>query len=37
METPMLDLMFVGATVMFFVAGLAYLAGCRALNQGDRE
>jgi hypothetical protein len=28
----MLDLVFVGLSVLFFVAGAAYVAGCRRLE-----
>lgn len=33
----MLDLTFLGVTVLFFTVGVGYVAGCRALNQGDRR
>jgi hypothetical protein len=33
----MLDLMFLGVTALFFAVGVGYVAGCRALNQGDRR
>jgi hypothetical protein len=29
---PMLDLVFVGLSVLFFVVGAAYVAGCRRLE-----
>lgn len=33
----MLDLVFLGATALFFAIGVGYVAACRALNQGDRR
>ena len=33
----MLDLTFLGVTALFFAIGTGYVAGCRALNQGDRQ
>ena len=33
----MLDLVFLGVTVLFFAIGAGYVAGCRALNPGDRQ
>ncbi len=33
----MLDLMFLGVTALFFAVGVGYVAGCRALNLGDRR
>jgi succinate-acetate transporter protein len=33
----MLDLIFLGLTVLFFTLGVAYVTGCRALTPGDRR
>lgn len=33
----MLDLVFVALSGLFFALAVAYVAGCRALNQGDRQ
>ena len=33
----MFDLVAVGATVLFFAASVAYVAGCERLKQGDRH
>ncbi len=33
----MLDLIFVGLTVLFFAIAGAYVARCSALNQGDQR
>lgn len=33
----MLDLVYVALTGLFFALGAAYVAGCRALHQGDRR
>jgi len=33
----MRDLVFVGATALFFAIGAAYIAACRALGQGGRR
>ena len=32
MVTLMLDLVFVGASVVFFIVAIAYVAGCRRLQ-----
>ena len=33
----MLDLIFIGIIVAFFVLAVAYIAGCESLRQGAKE
>jgi hypothetical protein len=37
MFSGVLDLVFVGLTVGFFLIALAYLAGCESLRKGAKE